>query len=74
MCQRHDFGYQNSRKMHRFTKSMRERIDQNFRDDMYDKCDATYNHWYEVAAKAACRTIAYGYYTAVKLHDAGKYD
>ncbi|MFC7340689.1 phospholipase [Saccharopolyspora griseoalba] len=55
-CQRHDFGYRNYELQSRFTEDNRLRIDDNFRDDMYDVC----------AGDSNCETTADAYYWAVR--------
>lgn len=55
-CHRHDFGYRNYKAQSRFTESNRERIDNNFRDDMYSTCDGS----------SVCESAADVYYYAVR--------
>lgn len=38
-CQRHDFGYRNAKAQGRFTDALKERIDNNFKDDLYNYCN-----------------------------------
>ncbi len=38
-CDRHDFGYRNYQQQARFTEDNRQRIDDNFKADMYSNCD-----------------------------------
>jgi len=38
-CKRHDFGYRNAKNMGRFDATLKERIDNNFKDDLYDVCN-----------------------------------
>lgn len=38
-CQRHDFGYRNAKNQGRFSAEMKEKIDTNFKDDLYDVCN-----------------------------------
>lgn len=37
-CKRHDFGYRNAKEQGRFNPEMKERIDDKFKDDLYDVC------------------------------------
>ena len=37
-CRRHDFGYQNARKLRIFTKAEKARIDTNFLNDLDKQC------------------------------------
>ena len=62
-CQRHDFGYRNTKKQGRFT-ALKPRIDTNFKNDMYNVCKqfTGLDSWKGVE----CRAIADIYYTAVK--------
>ncbi|KAL1959759.1 hypothetical protein VTO42DRAFT_1345 [Malbranchea cinnamomea] len=60
-CQRHDFGYRNSKKQNRFTEDLRKRIDDNFKEDLYYQC-AQYGD-----NEDDCRIFANIYYTAVRL-------
>ncbi|MFB9908227.1 phospholipase [Allokutzneria oryzae] len=55
-CHRHDFGYRNYKRQGRFDSANRLRVDDNFRADMYTRCDS---NW-------ACRRIADIYYYAVR--------
>lgn len=41
-CQRHDFAYRNFKKQKRFTHASRLKIDNNFKNDLYNQC-ATYH-------------------------------
>ncbi|KAG5955029.1 hypothetical protein E4U58_007301 [Claviceps cyperi] len=52
-CYRHDFGYNNYRPQHRFTKANKKKIDLNFRDE-------------GVRGAWACRALANVYYLAVR--------
>jgi hypothetical protein len=55
-CYRHDFGYRNYKRQGRFTEANRLRIDNNFKDDMYEVCNG---NW-------ACDRFADSYYWAVR--------
>ncbi|MBB5155683.1 phospholipase [Saccharopolyspora phatthalungensis] len=55
-CERHDFGYRNFTKQHRFTEDNRRRIDDNFRADMYSVC----------GNDLGCKGTANVYYFAVR--------
>jgi phospholipase A2-like protein len=55
-CYRHDFGYRNYKRQGRFSESNRLRIDNNFKDDMYEVCNG---NW-------ACNRFADTYYFAVR--------
>ena len=63
-CQRHDFGYRNTKKQKRFTKAMKKRIDGNFKKDLYKYCSrfSGWSSWKGVE----CRRIADTYYAAVR--------
>ncbi|KJZ68493.1 hypothetical protein HIM_12112 [Hirsutella minnesotensis 3608] len=63
-CQRHDFGYRNTKAQKRFTPAMKKRIDDNFKKDMYQYCArfSGLNSWRGVA----CRRVADTYYAAVR--------
>jgi hypothetical protein len=37
-CHRHDFGYRNTKAQSRFTKAMKDRVDDNFKNDLYRYC------------------------------------
>ncbi|KAJ4077365.1 hypothetical protein NW760_015066 [Fusarium oxysporum] len=43
-CQRHDFGYRNTKSQRRFTQAMKKRIDDNFKKDLYKYC-AQFSGW-----------------------------
>jgi hypothetical protein len=43
-CQRHDFGYRNTKSQKRFTQAMKKRIDDNFKQDLYKYC-AQFSGW-----------------------------
>jgi phospholipase A2-like protein len=55
-CYRHDFGYRNYKAQGRFSEDNRLRIDNNFKDDMYEVCNG---NW-------ACNRFADTYYLAVR--------
>ena len=65
-CRRHDFGYRNFSRIDggkKWTKSLRERVDRRFLTDMRDSCAAR-----KTIERAACRTWADLYYTAVRQY------
>lgn len=55
-CERHDFGYRNTKKQKRFTKAMKKRIDDNFKKDLYKYC-AQFSGWSSWKG-VECRRIA----------------
>jgi Prokaryotic phospholipase A2 len=59
-CARHDFGYRNYKAMGQFPAN-KSRIDSAFYFDLKAKC-ATYSVW----VRAACYSLAWSYYQAVK--------
>ncbi|KAF7597171.1 hypothetical protein BBP40_009510 [Aspergillus hancockii] len=63
-CQRHDFGYRNTKKQKRFTKAMKKRIDDNFKKDLYKYCSqfSGWSSWKGVE----CRRLADIYHAAVR--------
>lgn len=63
-CQRHDFGYRNTKKQGRHTEPLRKRIDDKFKEDLYAEC-SQYKGW-ESAKGVECRRIADVYYAAVR--------
>ncbi|KJZ71375.1 hypothetical protein HIM_09258 [Hirsutella minnesotensis 3608] len=58
-CHRHDFGYQNFRIQHRFTKANKLKIDLKFKEDLYHQCGSVF-------AKTACEKLADVYYAGVR--------
>ena len=65
-CRRHDFGYRNFGRIDggkKWTKALRERVDRRFLTDMRDSCAAR-----KKIERAACRTWADLYYTAVRQY------
>ena len=65
-CRRHDFAYRNFSRIDggkKWTKSLRERVDRRFLTDMRDSCAAR-----KTIERAACRTWADLYYTAVRQY------
>jgi len=58
-CYRHDFAYRNYKKQLRFDEISKERIDRNFKSDMYRQCES---EWSE----HVCKMAATIYYEAVK--------
>ena len=63
-CQRHDFGYRNTKAQKRFTKAMKKRIDDNFKSDLYKYCSrfSGLSSWKGVE----CRRLADTYHAAVR--------
>lgn len=63
-CQRHDFGYRNTKSQRRFTTAMKKRIDDNFKNDLYKYC-SQFSGW--VSWKGVeCRRYADIYVAAVR--------
>ena len=65
-CRRHDFGYRNFGRIDggkKWTKALRERVDRRFLSDMFAGCAAR-----RKLERAACRTWANLYYTAVRQY------
>lgn len=58
-CQRHDFGYRNSKKQNRFPAN-KANVDNNFKADMYAVCKT------KGLFRRACEGMADTYYAAVK--------
>ncbi|KAF1812836.1 secretory phospholipase A2 [Eremomyces bilateralis CBS 781.70] len=56
-CQRHDFGYRNYKKLDVFTEPNRLRLDDKFKEDLYDIC----------GDDAGCTGLADVYYGAVRV-------
>jgi Prokaryotic phospholipase A2 len=71
-CKRHDFGYRNSKDQGRFNAEMKERIDSNFKDDLYDMCNK-FSGW-ESFKGVECRRIADIYVAFVKKFGKKKRD
>ncbi|KHO01051.1 p15-like protein [Metarhizium album ARSEF 1941] len=59
-CHRHDFGYRNYRNQKRFTGAAKDKIDSNFKSDLYYQCKST-------SATRVCNALADVYYQAVRL-------
>ncbi len=60
-CQRHDFGYRNYRAAGQFP-GHKARLDDAFHADLRRRCDT-----YPTALRAACRSLAWTYYNAVRV-------
>lgn len=60
-CQRHDFGYRNSKAQGRFTAQQKLAIDDNFKKDLRDACVPE-----GAVAEASCKALAEVYYRAVR--------
>ncbi len=61
-CLRHDFGYHNYYRQHRLDHERRKMIDEKFRQDLRDECNAHYqgfSHWW-------CKRCADIYYVGVR--------
>ena len=59
-CQRHDFGYHNYKDQDRFSDSSKDKIDSNFKKDMYNECNS-----HGKLGAVVCKGIANIYYEAV---------
>ena len=57
-CYRHDFGYRNYKAQDRFSDDNKDKIDTNFKNDLYDQCETEDN-------VDGCKKIADIYYWAV---------
>ncbi|KAI1917245.1 hypothetical protein LOZ58_002160 [Ophidiomyces ophidiicola] len=66
-CQRHDFGYRNTKKQQRFTEPLRLRIDDMFKADLYKECGK-----HSGAKMSECQRIADLYYAAVRRCGGGQ--
>jgi hypothetical protein len=71
-CWRHDFGYRNAKEQGRFDAGMKERVDNNFKDDLYDVCNK-FSGW-ESFKGVECRRIADIYVLFVKKFGKKKRD
>jgi Prokaryotic phospholipase A2 len=68
-CERHDFGYRNYKKQDRFTDANKLRIDNNFKQDMFDECATEDEQGIlgEIGVgKDVCEATATVYYEAVR--------
>ncbi|KAM0326246.1 hypothetical protein ACHAQA_006843 [Verticillium albo-atrum] len=63
-CQRHDYGYRNTKAQRRFTKAMKKRIDDQFKKDLYKYCSGFKGLLALRGVK--CRRYADIYYVAVR--------
>ena len=61
-CYRHDFGYRNYKKQSRFNTTNKKRIDNKFRDDLYNVCDAEASNY----TRRQCKVLADEYYHIMK--------
>jgi hypothetical protein len=68
-CRRHDFGYRNAKKQGRFTEDLRKRIDDNFKNDLYNYCKQF--HGWESWKGVECRRIADIYHAFVRACGGG---
>ncbi|KAF2824655.1 hypothetical protein CC86DRAFT_407818 [Ophiobolus disseminans] len=59
-CYRHDFGYRNFKQQNRFSDANKERIDSNFKKDLFNQCKSE-------TSRTACDKIATIYYNGVVL-------
>ncbi|POR31809.1 Uncharacterized protein TPAR_07975 [Tolypocladium paradoxum] len=55
-CHRHDFGYRNTKAQQRFTAAMKQRVDDNFKRDLYNYCAQFSGIWSFQGVE--CRRIA----------------
>jgi hypothetical protein len=65
-CQRHDFGYRNSKKQKRFTSAHRKKLDDQFKDDLHSLCDKA-----PKATVVGCKALANTYYAGVRICGGG---
>ncbi|CRK33620.1 hypothetical protein BN1723_014755, partial [Verticillium longisporum] len=63
-CQRHDFGYRNTKAQRRYTKAMKKRIDDQFKKDLYKYCSGFKGLLAFQGVR--CRRYADIYYVAVR--------
>ncbi|WP_066362361.1 phospholipase [Herbidospora mongoliensis] len=63
-CRRHDFGYRNHKKQHRFTQGARKRVDDQFRADMNTICGRY--RGLQSYKGVACRAEARTFYEVVR--------
>ena len=70
-CYRHDFGYGNYKQQSRFTEANRGKIDDNFKQDMLDTCDAKHKDTLRIKW-TQCVAVAELYWTAVRGCGDGK--
>ncbi|KAK3177386.1 hypothetical protein K4F52_009824 [Lecanicillium sp. MT-2017a] len=63
-CQRHDFGYRNTKKQKRFTKAMKKKVDNQFKKDLYKYCSQFSGIWSYKGVQ--CRRTADVYVAAVR--------
>lgn len=71
-CWRHDFGYRNNKALGRFDDALKERIDNQFHDDLYDVCNKYTG--LESYKGVKCRALADIYVAAVKAFGRKKRD
>ena len=71
-CKRHDFGYRNAKAMGRFDSAMKKRVDDSFKDDLYDVCNK-FSGW-ESFKGVECRRIADIYVVFVRKFGKRKRD
>jgi Prokaryotic phospholipase A2 len=71
-CKRHDFGYRNAKEMKTFDAAMKDRVDNNFKDDLYDVCNK-FSGW-ESFKGVQCRRIADIYVAFVRQFGKRKRD
>lgn len=65
-CYRHNFGYGNYKKQKMFTAENREKVDEQFKKEMYDECDNNYRDLLRVQW-SQCRSLARTYWLFVRL-------
>lgn len=71
-CKRHDFGYRNMKHQSRFDAAMKQRVDDNFQNDLYDVCNS-FSGWQSYKG-VECRRIADIYVAFVRKFGKKKRD
>jgi Prokaryotic phospholipase A2 len=72
-CQRHDFGYRNYKAQRRCSENQRGKIDENFKKDMFNRCDEQFHSWFLIVQKGQCREAALVIFSAVRLRGEGHF-
>ena len=72
-CKRHDFGYRNMKGQSRFDETMKKRLDENLRSDLYNMCNTEIGST-KIIGEDPCRAIADAYYAAVQKFGTKKRD
>lgn len=72
-CERHDFGYRNTKAQKRFTKAMKKKVDDNFKKDLYKYCSqfSGLSSWKGVECRRIADTYVYFVRKLGKREDAG---